>query len=121
MGLFQLTQESGYGRWQAKKLVLPIVNIRADGLRPQLPLEEFSSWCWFARACWGLQVVSADSLYNTQDPISSLSQEQKVALLQLRVSEPLELLIQESKDQCANRPANHSIMLVMASDGTFKP
>ena len=63
-------------------------------------------------------MVSADSLYNTQDPISSLSQEQKVALLQ-QVDQTARAVDPRVKEVNVRIAASHSSMLVMASDGTF--
>ena len=93
-------------------------DIRADGLHKAAVAAKSVAGAGSRGPAQGLRVVSADSLYNTQDPISSLSQEQKVALLQ-QVDQTARAVDPRVKEVNVRIAASHSSMLVMASDGTF--
>ena len=93
-------------------------DIRKDGLNKAADAAKSVATSGSRGPAAGMSVVAADALYSTQDPISSLSQEQKVALLQqvdkvARVADP------RVKEVNVRIAANHSSMLVMASDGTL--
>ena len=92
-------------------------DIRKDGLNKAADAAKSVATSG-SRGPAGMSVVAADALYSTQDPISSLSQEQKVALLQQvdKVARAADPRVKEVNVRIA---ANHSSMLVMASDGTL--
>ena len=93
-------------------------DIRKDGLSKAAAAAKAVAASGSRGPAAGLAVVSADALYSIQDPIVSLSQDQKVALLQQvdKVARAEDPRVKEVNVRIA---ANHSSMLVMASDGTL--
>lgn len=93
-------------------------DIRSDGLQKAAAAAKSVAVAGRRGPAVGLAVVTADALYSTQDPISSLSQEQKIALLQ-QVDKTARAADPRVKEVNVRVAANHSSMLVMASDGTL--
>ena len=93
-------------------------DIRADGLNKAAIAAKSVASVGSRGAVQGFRAVNTQSLYNSQDPIGSLSQEQKVALLQ-QVDQTARALDPRVKEVNVRVAANHSSMLVMASDGTL--
>lgn len=93
-------------------------DIRADGLHKAAAAAKSVAGSGARGPAAGLAVVTADALYGSQDPISSLSQEQKIALLQ-QVDKAARAADSRVKEVNVRIAASHSSMLVMASDGTF--
>ncbi len=93
-------------------------DIRADGLNKAAAAAKSVAGAGARGPAQALRVVSAEALYSTQDPISSLSQEQKVALLQ-QVDQTARAADSRVKEVNVRIAGSHSSMLVMASDGTL--
>lgn len=93
-------------------------DIRSDGLQKAAAAAKSVAATGRRGPAAALAVVTADALYSIQDPISSLSQEQKIALLQ-QVDKTARAADPRVKEVNVRVAANHSSMLVMASDGTL--
>ena len=93
-------------------------DIRSDGLQKAAAAAKSVAATGRRGPAAALAVVTGDALYSIQDPISSLSQEQKIALLQ-QVDKTARAADPRVKEVNVRVAANHSSMLVMASDGTL--
>ncbi|MEM9623967.1 MAG: metallopeptidase TldD-related protein, partial [Pseudomonadota bacterium] len=93
-------------------------DIRADGLRDAAAAARTIADKGQSRSAAGFQVASAPALYGPQNPISSLDEVAKVALLQ-RLDQVARQADPRVKEVNVRISANHDVMLVMASDGAL--
>ena len=93
-------------------------DIRLDGLREAAKAAQSIAGTGAPRGLPSFQVGAYPSLYAATDPISSLSDEDKVSLLQ-RVDQVARAQDPRVQEVNVRISGNHETMLVMASDGTL--
>ena len=93
-------------------------DIRLDGLREAAKAAQSIAKAGPARGLPGYKVSEYPALYAEADPISSLSAEDKVSLLQ-RIDRVARAQDPKVKEVNVRISGNHESMLVMASDGTL--
>lgn len=93
-------------------------DIRLDGLREAAKAAQSIAGAGSPRGLPSFGVGAYPSLYAATDPISSLSDEDKVSLLQ-RVDQVARAQDPRVKEVNVRISGNHETMLVMASDGTL--
>ena len=93
-------------------------DIRLDGLREAAKAAKSIAGAGDPRGLPSFKVRTYPSLYAAADPISSLSDEDKVSLLQ-RVDQVARAQDPRVREVNVRVSANHETMLVMASDGTL--
>ena len=93
-------------------------DIRLDGLREAAKAAQSIAGAGGPRGLPSFRVGAYPSLYAATDPISSLSDEDKVSLLQ-RVDQVARAQDPRVKEVNVRISGNHETMLVMASDGTL--
>jgi TldD protein len=93
-------------------------DIRLDGLREAAKAAQSIAGAGSPRGLPSFRVGAYPSLYAATDPISSLSDEDKVSLLQ-RVDQVARAQDPRVKEVNVRISGNHETMLVMASDGTL--
>lgn len=93
-------------------------DIRLDGLREAAKAAQSIAKAGPARGLPGYKTSEYPTLYSQADPISSLSAEDKVSLLQ-RIDRVARAQDPKVKEVNVRISGNHESMLVMASDGTL--
>lgn len=93
-------------------------DIRLDGLREAAKAAQSIAGAGVPRGLPNFRVGAYPSLYAATDPISSLSDEDKVSLLQ-RVDQVARAQDPRVQEVNVRISGNHETMLVMASDGTL--
>lgn len=93
-------------------------DIRLDGLREAAKAAKSIAGAGAPRGLPSFKVRTYPPLYAAADPISSLSDEDKVSLLQ-RVDQVARAQDPRVREVNVRVSANHETMLVMASDGTL--
>ena len=93
-------------------------DIRLDGLREAAKAAQSIAGAGAPRGLPSFRVGAYPSLYAATDPISSLSDEDKVSLLQ-RVDQVARAQDPRVQEVNVRISGNHETMLVMASDGTL--
>jgi TldD protein len=93
-------------------------DIRLDGLREAAKAAQSIAKAGPARGLPGYKASEYPALYAEADPISSLSAEDKVSLLQ-RIDRVARAQDPKVKEVNVRISGNHESMLVMASDGTL--
>ena len=93
-------------------------DIRLDGLREAAKAAQSIVKAGSARGLPGYKATEYPALYAEADPISSLSAEDKVSLLQ-RIDRVARAQDPKVKEVNVRISGNHESMLVMASDGTL--
>ena len=93
-------------------------DIRLDGLREAAKAAQSIAGAGVSRGLPNFRVGAYPSLYAATDPISSLSDEDKVSLLQ-RVDQVARAQDPRVQEVNVRISGNHETMLVMASDGTL--
>ena len=93
-------------------------DIRLDGLKQAAKAARSIAGTGSARKAPGFKAAEAPSLYAATDPISSLTDEDKVQLLR-RIDQTARAQDDKVKEVTVRIAGNHESVLVMASDGTL--